>query len=322
MNKFAKILVYVTIIVATYCLIKNCNKSFCTKYENSAQILNTENIDTHNDNNISVNNILLGCIQGVTEFLPISSTGHMILVEHFFNKNNQAPEYREAMNAYFTIIQSGSVLAIVILFWGHIREMFMACFLKSTRGRNLIRNLAISFIPAGLLGALFDGILQNRLYNPPCIACALIFGAMIMIHSERKYSQSSTKSDTIDTLSIKNSLKIGLWQCLALIPGMSRSMTTIVGGYFCGLNKKSAAEYSFLLGFLTLSAATIFKLFTNHTVLFSYFDTETFIQGILVAFVCSLLTMRIFLSYLNKHGLKLFAWYRIVLGCAVIIFLK
>lgn len=322
MNKRFLFIIFVCVIVVTSLFIKSCDKSLCEKNGKNSKVAQPVVVE---QNFTPANVVLLGAVQGVTEFLPVSSTGHMILVEHFFNSEKnlaQSATKQEAINAYFVIIQSGSILAILILYWRRIREMFLACFFCSKRGGFLIKNLLLSFFPAGLLGFVLNKTLQSALYNPFCIACALIIGAMLMLFAEKWYSKKSEKFDEIEHLSTLTCVKIGLWQCLALIPGMSRSMSTIVGGYFCNMSKKSAAEYSFLLGFVTLSAATAFKLYTDHDILAKYFDAWTFFGGIFVAFIFSALTIRLFISYLNKHGLALFAWYRVVLGICVLFLLK
>ncbi len=315
----------IAFIVVTCLLVINCDKNSNIKNVQYDQCLDKNNVLNHAERYSCGTVTLLGVVQGVTEFLPISSTGHMILIESLFDcheassKNSDASE---AMKSYFAIIQSGSILAILMLYWQHVRDMLLACCLKSKKGWYLIRNLMLSFLPVAALGILFNGILQNIFYAPICIACALIFGALLIIIAESKYQDSASKVSSIDDLKVSTCIKIGMWQCLALIPGMSRSMSTIVGGYFCGLNKKTSAEYSFLLGFITLSAATFFKLFKDHEVLFKYFSMGIFLEGIVIAFIFSVLTMRLFISYLNAHGLKLFAWYRILLGLLVLFLLK
>lgn len=317
MKRFGFVIFFVFIGV-TSLLASNYDKSF-PDFETKFEI---EKFDDSIQEDKYHNVALLGVIQGVTEFLPVSSTGHMILAEYFLNKGKSSISYQEAMNSYFTIIQSGSILAILILYRNRILDMFRACFFRNKRGGYLIRDLLLSFLPAGLLGICLNGMLQNLLYNPMCIAYALIFGSFLMIFAERWYTKNGSKSCEITDLSAVSCIKIGLWQCLALIPGMSRSMSTIVGGYFCNLDKKSAAEYSFLLGFVTLSAATIFKILADREILFRYFSIQTFTVGILIAFIFSILTVRWFVAYLSARGLWIFAWYRLILGISVFFLLK
>ncbi|MDR3273868.1 MAG: undecaprenyl-diphosphate phosphatase [Puniceicoccales bacterium] len=268
--------------------------------------------------------IVLGVTQGITEFLPISSTGHMILISEIFNKKinrGASPEYDRALNSYFAIIQFGSILAVILMFRGRILSMILALCGRSSEGLRLAKSLLISFFPAAFAGLFLDGILQKLLYNPTCIACALIFGAGLIFVAEKRYSYAQNSLD-INKLQTLSYLKIGLWQCLALIPGMSRSMVTILGGYYCKLKRKDAAEYSFLLGLILLSSATMFKLIKDHEVIFHYFSAPMFFIGILVAFIFSVLSIRIFLNYLSSKGMRIFAWYRILLGLLILFSLK
>jgi undecaprenyl-diphosphatase len=261
--------------------------------------------------------VVLGITQGVTEFLPVSSTGHMILANRVLNGELGGGAHNRAMNSYFVIIQCGSILAIILVFWRRILSVFAALFGRSSEGLRLARNLLASLIPAAVVGIFLDGILQKLFYNPTCIACALILGAALIFAFEKKYSYARNTLNVND-LQIFSSVKIGLWQCLALIPGMSRSMATILGGYSCGLGRKDAAEYSFLLGLVTLSMATVFKLIKDREVIFNCFTPAMFFTGTFVAFIFSILTIRIFLKFLTTNGMRPFAWYRIFLGLLIL----
>jgi undecaprenyl-diphosphatase len=221
-----------------------------------------------------------------------------------------------AMNSYFSIIQCGSILAIVLVFYRRILGVFAAFCGRNPEGLQLARNLLASLFPAIVAGLFFDGILQKLLYNPTSIACALIFGAVLIFAFEKKYS-CARNTLSINELRTFSALKIGLWQCLALIPGMSRSMATILGGYSCKLKRQDAAEYSFLLGLVTLFLATVFKLVKDHEVIFSCFTPSMFFVGIFAAFIFSVLTIKIFLNFLATNGMCPFAWYRILLGILI-----
>lgn len=268
--------------------------------------------------------ISLGLVQGITEYLPVSSTGHLILFDNLFQKA-EAKKYADASersydkdkvkNSYFTIIQLGSILAVLFLYPHRFRDMIYGVLGKDKNGAKLVKNLIISFLPVAVVGLLVNGLVQKFFYNKISIAAALTIGAMIMLISEKKFLKNAKyKHSDIDHMNLKKSLIVGLWQCLSLFPGMSRSMTTIVGGYKCGLSRESSAEYSFLLGFITLSAATIFKIATDFSILFANLRLRAIVIGMLIAFLSSLVSMKLFISYLSQHGMKVFAIYRLLLS--------
>jgi undecaprenyl-diphosphatase len=264
--------------------------------------------------------VVFGITQGVTEFLPISSTAHMILADrilHGKRADDNSLSHGRSMGSYFTIIQCGSIPAAILLFRRRILDAGAALLGRSRGGLLLIRNLLISFLPAALVGLLSDGILQKLLYNLPGIAFALITGAALIFVAEKKYSREKNTLN-VDELRVLPCLGIGLWQCLALMPGMSRLMATIVGGYFCRLRRREAMEYSFLLGIVTLSLATLFKIVKDHRVIFHDFTPQFFAIGILAAFVFSILTIRVFFNFLSTRGMGIFAWYRILLGLVIL----
>ncbi len=313
------------VICITFSFANNCVKSLAlTEQRNINSFESADSCPCLEKYDFSIVS-LLGVIQGITEFLPVSSTGHMVVVEHFFDKKNTSADTfsREvAMNSYFAIIQCGSILAIIVLYKRRIVDMTLGIFCRSPQGILLVRNLLVSFLPAGILGLFLDGSLQNILYTPKYIALALILGASLMLFAEKKYKNIFKIQADVDTLSFKTCIKIGLWQCLALIPGMSRSMLTIVGGYFCGLKKVIAVEYSFLLGLVTLTATTFFKLIKDYNLIFQYFDIQTFFLGIFVAFIFSMLAIKFLLTYISKHSLCIFVWYRLFLGSLILFLLK
>ena len=260
----------------------------------------------------------LGVTQGLTEYLPISSTAHLILVDDFMSQKNEIDEnVQSAKNSYFAIIQVGSVLAVILLYWRRMTSILHGFLDKDDNGRRLGINLMISFLPSVIVGLMLDGWLQKKLYNKTAIAISLIVGALIMCIVEWKFSNNhniSKAHKTIDKLTICDAIKIGIWQCLALIPGMSRSMTTIAGGYTCNLKREQSAEYSFLLGAITLAAACVYKLAKDFDTIFCCFSTSTFLVGISIAFIASIIAIRLMIPFISRHGLLPFAIYRIVLG--------
>ncbi|MDR2778976.1 MAG: undecaprenyl-diphosphate phosphatase [Puniceicoccales bacterium] len=272
--------------------------------------------------------IIFGITQGMTEFLPISSTGHLILVDQFLLQHEPSSSDDtsslttlkiQAKNAYFVIIQFGSMLAVLFLYKRRFVDMFLSLLGHNYHGRNLIFNLITSFLPAAIIGPFIGGWLQKTLYHSFPVAIALIIGGVIMIRIEKSYSKKRAKSyGKIDNLTFAKSFSIGLWQCLAFVPGTSRSMATIVGGYQCGLRRSEAAEYSFLLGFVTLSAATIYEFIKGFNAIFLYFSVRTFLLGIFTACLSSMVAIKFLISFIARNGMVSFGWYRIVLAILVL----
>lgn len=285
-------------------------------------------VDWHNEVIDEKESIYLGLVQGITEYLPVSSTGHLILFDNLFQKaeskkgTNTCERFYdkdEVKNSYFTIIQSGSILAVLFLYPRRFKNMIYGVFGKDKNGAKLVENLVISFLPVAVVGLLVNRLIQKFFYNKISIAAALAIGAVIMLISEKNLLKNAKyQHGDIDHMNLKKSLIVGMWQCLSLFPGMSRSMTTIVGGYKCGLSRKSSAEYSFLLGFITLSAATIFKIATDFSILFANLRLRTIVIGMLIAFLSSLVSIKLFISYLSRHGMKVLAIYRLLLSCIIL----
>jgi len=285
--------------------------------------------------------VVLGLVEGVTEYLPISSTGHLILTNALLGLDSTAPLLDElgqpmmtpkgevvtlkaAADAYAIVIQVGAILAVVLLYWSRVRQLILGVLGLSPHGRRLARNLIIAFIPAAVLGLLLDDWIESMLFAPIPIAVALAVGGLLMlaVESWRKY-QLPDEDNIIDlhTLGIKQSIFIGLLQCVAMWPGTSRSMMTIVGGYLAGLSPAKAAEFSFLLGLITLSAAAGYKAVSSGPELFMVIETGPLLLGIVVAFVSAALAVRWLVGYLTRHGLAIFAWYRFALAALVVFIL-
>lgn len=291
--------------------------------------------------------VILGIVEGITEYLPVSSTGHLILTNAFLNLDGNTPvrdaqgewilvhedleaprpyTVGEAAYAYVIVIQAGAIAAVIMLYWQTILQILLGCMGKNPQGRKLAINLICAFIPAAIVGLLLDDWIEARLGNNiKAIAGALIVGAVVMLIVEkwRRHRQKgaidSEDGPEIHDLSIRQSVMIGFFQCLAMWPGTSRSMATIVGGYLAGLSPKNAAEFSFLLGLITLSAASGYKMVTDGSQMIRALEIGPVIVGCLVAFISAALAVKWLVSYLSRHGLALFAWYRIVLAIAVLI---
>ena len=294
--------------------------------------------------------IILGIVEGVTEYLPVSSTGHLILANAALGLDKNTPirdtegalillrddegeETRpytvgEAAYAYVIVIQAGAIAAVILIYWQTILQILLGCLGQNPQGRKLATNLIFAFLPAAIAGLLLDDWIEAKLgYNIRAVAGALIVGAVIMLIVEkwRKHGRKgvTTLEDgpRIYDLSIRQSVMIGFFQCLAMWPGTSRSMATIVGGYLAGLSPKNAAEFSFLLGLITLTAASGYKIVTDGSHMVRALEIGPLIVGCIVAFISSALAVKWLVGYLNQHGLSLFAWYRIALAITVLLVL-
>jgi undecaprenyl-diphosphatase len=256
--------------------------------------------------------IILGIVEGFTEFLPISSTGHMIIIGHFLKFEGDFAKLFEIF------IQLGSILAVVVLF----RKKIFAS-LKSLKpkgfGFKLWTNLIIGFIPAGIIGLLFHKKIEEYLMVPIPVAGALLIGGIWMIFAEKKY-RDTNKIKTLEEVGYKQAFIIGCFQCLSVIwPGFSRSASTIIGGWIMGLTSVVAAEFSFFLAIPTMVIATGFELIKTKMVLNSP-EIISLIVGFIVSFLVALVVVGKFINYLKKKPMKGFAVYRIIVGIIIIIF--
>lgn len=285
--------------------------------------------------------LILGVVEGITEYLPISSTGHLLLTNELLGLNSEDPlldasgaalltpkgepvTLKAAADAYAIVIQAGAILAVIFVFFPRIWQIVLGVLGLSPTGRLLARNLIVAFLPAAVLGLLLDDWIESVLFAPLPIAIALFLGGILMLSVESwRKNQLADDDDIVDlhTLGIRQCLFIGLLQCVAMWPGTSRSMMTIVGGYLAGLKPARAAEFSFLLGLITLSAAAGYKTVTSGPALFLAIDMGPLLLGIFTAFVSAALAVKWLVTYLSRHGLALFAWYRFILAILVVLFL-
>lgn len=259
---------------------------------------------------------ILGAIQGATEFLPVSSTGHLILAEEWLDLSSSAEEF-SALADYNVIIQGGSILAVVLLYRRRFAQMWFGVFSENRMGRRLMGNLLIAFLPAAFLGFFLDGPMQAACYRADFVAWMLILGGIYLIGFEWFRGRFS-RQKTIEQLTWRQSLIIGCWQCLALFPGVSRSLMTLTGGIWVGLSAVASAEFSFLLGFVTLSAASIYKILFS-TMLWTTFSPSALLWGCFVAFLSSVLAIRFLIYWLGHHTLLPFGIYRILFALAILL---
>lgn len=249
--------------------------------------------------------IILAIIEGITEFLPISSTGHMIIGSSLMGIAEQP------LTKTFTVaIQFGAILSVVMLYW---KRFFNINF-------QFYKRLLIAFIPAAILGKLFNDYIDMLLENVLVVAVMLLVGGVIFLLLDKWFAKAEEKGD--DNLqSDKSAFLIGLFQCIAMIPGVSRSAATIIGGLTQKLNKKGAAEFSFFLAVPTMFAATVYKMYELYKLesAFSNDEIKLIAIGNIVAFIVAAIAIKSFISYLTKHGFKIFGWYRIIVGALIII---
>ena len=270
--------------------------------------------------------IIFGIVEGITEWLPISSTGHLILVEQFIKFKEVSPEF---WDMFQVVIQFGAILAVVVLYFKKIwpftkdkekaikKTGILSYFDKSIM--NLWGKILVGCIPAAIIGLLFDEVFEKLFYNPTCIAIALIvFGiAFIVIENWNKNRKTALKEKATD-ITYKDALIIGIFQLLAAIfPGTSRSGATIIGGLLIGLSRPNAADFTFYLAIPTMLGASLLKL-VKFGLAFTGIEIAVLLVGMIVSFIVSIFVIKLLLSYIKKHNFKPFGYYRIVLGILVL----
>lgn len=258
--------------------------------------------------------IILGIVEGVTEFLPVSSTGHLIMFNDFLNFNGKFSDL------FDIVIQLGAILAVVVLFWDKLLESLKTVVDPTFKsfGSKLWRNLIIAFIPSGLIGVLTHKFVNAHLMKVLPVSLALLVGGILMILAENKFRKNSRTKDIAD-VTVKQAFVIGCFQCLSVIwPGFSRSASTIIGGWIVGLSTVAAAEFSFFLAIPTMIIATGYELISN----MSSITGAQFLQiaiGFVVSFIVALLVVEKFMNFLKKRPMRVFAIYRIIFSVIFLI---
>ena len=266
--------------------------------------------------------IIIAIVEGLTEFLPVSSTGHMIIAQ-----NVLGVESTDFVKAFTFIIQFGAILSVVVLYW---KRFFQLNHTPAPEGASALKRflhkydfywkLLVAFIPAAVVGLLFSDAIDAMLERVEVVAVTLILGGVFMLFCDKIFNKGSETTE----LTEKRAFMVGLFQCISMIPGVSRSMATIVGGMAQKMTRKAAAEFSFFLAVPTMFAATaykVFKLIKDGGTEIIMDNMSTLVVGNVVAFIVALLAIKFFISFVTKYGFKAFGWYRIVVGGAILVML-
>ena len=266
--------------------------------------------------------IIIAIVEGLTEFLPVSSTGHMIIAQ-----NVLGVESTDFVKAFTFIIQFGAILSVVVLYW---KRFFQLNHTPAPEGASALKRflhkydfywkLLVAFIPAAVLGLLFSDAIDAMLERVEVVAVTLILGGVFMLFCDKIFNKGSETTE----LTEKRAFMVGLFQCISMIPGVSRSMATIVGGMAQKMTRKAAAEFSFFLAVPTMFAATaykVFKLIKDGGTEIIMDNMSTLVVGNVVAFIVAVLDIKFFISFVTKYGFKAFGWYRIVVGGAILVML-
>lgn len=255
---------------------------------------------------------IMGVVEGLTEFLPISSTGHLILAGALLGFDD------EKAKVFDIAIQTGAIFAVILVYWQKIRDTLLA-LPSEKQAQRFALNVLIAFFPAVILGLLYGKAIKAHLFTPVVVASMFIIGGFIIIWAERRQQSkpSATRIHDVDSMTTLDALKVGLAQCTAMIPGMSRSGATIIGGMLLGLSRKAATDFSFYLAIPTLIGAGAYSLFKDRALL-SWADVPLFGVGLVMSFLSAWLCIRWLLRYIASHSFVGFAYYRIVFGIVVL----
>ncbi|OWT68896.1 MULTISPECIES: undecaprenyl-diphosphate phosphatase [unclassified Achromobacter] len=274
----------------------------------------------------------LGIIEGLTEFIPVSSTGHLILVGDWINFQSSSGKVFEV------VIQFGSILAVMWIFRARLWQLIHGTFTGVRSEMMFTRNLLVAFLPAAVIGAIFIKAIKALFYHPAVVATTLVLGGLVMLYVERRTqaatpgphsaaddsaSEVRASAHRLEEITWKQALGVGCAQCLAMVPGVSRSGSTIIGGMIAGIQRKTATEFSFFLAMPTMLGATVYDSYKNMAILTQH-DVTGIVVGFIAAFLSAMLVVRAVLRFVANHTYRVFAWYRIALGILVglVLFLR
>jgi len=257
---------------------------------------------------------IMGVVEGLTEFLPVSSTGHLILAGSLIGFTDDTIK---SAKLFDIVIQAGAIVAVIIVYWQRLRETLAGLRGHDPRQRRFVINVLIGFLPAAVLGVLFSKAIKAHLFTPAVVATTFIVGGIIILWAERR-TQAAVRIENVDDMTPLDALKVGLAQSLALVPGTSRSGATIIGGMLFGLSRKAATDFSFFLAIPTLIGASVYSLWKARDTL-SAADAPVLIVGTVVSFLVAWVVVRWLLRFIATHSFVPFAWYRIAFGIVVLV---
>lgn len=254
---------------------------------------------------------VMGIVEGLTEFLPISSTGHLILAGSLLGGFDD-----ERGKVFEIAIQTGAIFAVIMVYWQKIRSTVVA-LPRQAKAQRFTLNVLIGFLPAVVLGLLFGKVIKEHLFTPAVVASTFIIGGFIILWAEKR-PPGSVRVENVDDMTPWDALKVGLVQCFAMVPGTSRSGSTIIGGMLLGLSRQAATDFSFFLAIPTLIGAGVYSLYKVRSLL-SVADIPLFAVGLLFSFLSAWLCVRWLLRYISSHSFVPFAWYRIAFGILILV---
>ena len=268
--------------------------------------------------------MVLGVVEGLTEYLPVSSTGHLLLAERLMGigespsaSAEERQRIRDAADAYTICIQAGAIIAVLGLYFRRVRQMLRGMAGRDPAGSRMLANVAAGFMPAAIIGLLFNKAIKTHLFGLwPVVAAWFVGGVAILAVGwyNRRSCRQAHEGLSLKELTWRMALVVGFAQCIAMWPGVSRSLVTIVGGLMVGLSLPAAVEYSFLLGVVTLGAATAYDALKHGQMMIQTFEVLPLAVGLLFAFIAAVVSVKWMVSYLNRHGLAVFGYYRIALA--------
>lgn len=267
---------------------------------------------------------VLGIVEGVTEYLPVSSTGHLLLAQRVMGigadvdaSNPHSRSTKDAADAYAICIQAGAIIAVLGLYMRRVKQMLLGMLGRDPEGLRMVVNLLAAFVPAAAIGLVLHKAIKSTLFGPWPIILAWFIGgiAILWIERARRSGRSMPRQGKgLSTMNVRMALIIGLVQCIAMWPGVSRSLATILGGIMVGLSTPAAVEFSFLLGVITLGAATLFDALKHGREMMEAFNTAALLLGLVTAFLSAVISVKWMVGYLTRHGLEIFGYYRIAVA--------